>query len=146
MDKTNSANSAIPHKSVEPAVKEASSSPAVKLGDRYVWPRGLNGLPLRTVNDSVPLIKSEELDYVLREAAEGHVDIFDLNDPEQFDKYRNLIRLCAIGWAETSFIERRWVESTGSWKVYIEYVLYYHEPKNDIYSSVQAGDGMLRIG
>lgn len=148
---TNSNNPHTPHTPHTPGTypgfpqyQDMSSKP-LQIGNKYIWPRGLDGVPLRTTTPVEPLIKSSEISK-LRLAKDAHVEVLRLGEKKDLDRYKEILQLCCVGWAEAGTIERRWVEEDKNWVVLIEYVTYYSELPDDLYNRVETTDDILRIG
>lgn len=52
----------------------------------------------------------------------AHVDIFQLNDEEQLEKYRKIVQMVANGYAQISREEQQYDQTIGSWRVFIRWL------------------------
>ena len=106
----------------------------VEIEGKYVWPRGPNGIPVRTSSPTPPSIRrSEETEMNVVEDA--HVDVLDLSNTDQLTKYRNILDGARKGHLEIVHVERHWVPEAFNWRVLIEYVAVYDEPRSSYTSN-----------
>lgn len=108
-------------------VDSAARSVDAKLLDPYGVAKapftlpGFDGLPFR---GPIPDLKEEDVRQP-QIGVETHVDIFDLSLDADMTKYREIIQLVGHNYAQISAEERKWVQETKSWKIFLRWLLYY---------------------
>jgi hypothetical protein len=81
----------------------------------------------RSRDDNMPfrgpraLLREEEYDELTEVVNDGHVDVFDLSDPEQHKKINEIIDRVANGWYRLSALDHKFIinEKDGTAKVLV---------------------------
>ena len=103
------------------------SIPARSEDGGFLWPMQYGEPPLKTESAEAPVLKQHEQDKLI-EVNEGRVEILDLSDKKQLDRYRGIVAMVARGWATLSAEERQWVPENRNWVIFIRYLLLYQTP------------------
>ena len=91
---------------------------------RLHWGRAdIDGAPFR--GPVPPMLHGDEATERLARVPDAHFEEFDLSDAAQKKAYLDVIERFATGWAQCTFIERRYDEKTRSYKVAVEWMQYY---------------------
>lgn len=86
------------------------------------WHRAsVDGAPFR-VSGRPPLLKNEEYEQSLERVYDAKVDTFDISIPEQKQKLENILDNAANQWFRILHMDRKFVETKGTWLVYVEWL------------------------
>ncbi len=89
---------------------------------------GLDGIPYRTRQQEVPLVKSDDpLSKRPQVTNEVDVKIFDLSDEAQCAEYKRILNLCARALGRILGQDIQYQESTGKWQVLLTWTTYFYE-------------------
>lgn len=85
---------------------------------------GLDGLPYRGYN--VPHLKERDPEAKRpKEAAKAHVDILDMSDEKERERYRDITQVVVNGYGAISFEDRQYDPEKKTWLVFVRwYELY----------------------
>ena len=96
---------------------QSDSNPRGKL----YWGRSvLDGAPTRALNGP-PILKEDEIDSRMYKRRDVKTRIFDLADAKQLGEYNEIMDSIYNGWFEVIDHDKRFVESTESWKALLIY-------------------------
>lgn len=100
-------------------------------GDNQVhWGRvSRDGIPFRT-SGPLPMLKEEEFQTLTERVADAKMELFDLSDPEQKERYRQIIDKAANQWFQILIRKHRWAtkkNGTSYMLVYMEWIEPYLE-------------------
>jgi hypothetical protein len=90
-------------------------------GKAHFGRSNIDGVPYR--GTAIPLLKDEEFEALSERVNDGKVEIFDLSKPAERAAWEIVLDHIANNWYRVLHVDRKFSEATGSWLVYVEYMV-----------------------
>lgn len=99
-----------------------------RLGDNWRLLPGLDGIPYRTRNGTVPLLKEDDPAYRRPQMQpEVSVRVFDLGSDEDRVEYARILNLCARNLGRVMQQDTQYCEDEKNWRVLLTWATYFYE-------------------
>lgn len=94
-------------------------------GNLYWGRANDDGAPFR--GKKAPLLRDNEFEKQAERVEDGHVEIFDLSDPEQKKRYEEILDAAINQWYTIYFRDWKYSEKRDTWLVLVEWSEAYME-------------------
>lgn len=86
-----------------------------------------DGAPFRGARP--PLLTQDEYETKVEKVSDAQVDIFDLSDEAQKQRYKEILDATLTGWYRIIFRDHQYDATRGTWRVLVEWAENYMELK-----------------
>jgi hypothetical protein len=98
------------------------------IGNGWNFFSGMEGVPFRTREGTVPLIKKDDPAHLQPKLSHDvQVKVFDLSDADDVKEYTEVLNFCARRLGRILEKETEYVKETNNWKVLVSWASYFWE-------------------